>query len=426
MLVAMLLFFGALFAALNARPGRDGDQGRRAGARSRRRDRRAAGRERAVRRAVGPARRASIRLRDVVRAIDAARTDARVKAIVLDLDGFGGGYPAALGEVADALARASAQSGKPVLAYATAYTDAGYRLAAAPARSGSTRWAARCSPGRAAAQLYYKGLIDKLGVTTHVYRVGKLQVVRRALYPRRPEPRGARGEPGALRHAVRRSGRKAIARARPKAQVGAVPDRSPPRSVAGGERRHRPGEPAPPGSSTSSATGIAFGARVAEIAGGDTHKPAGRFQHDPLRRLRRRAIRCPTGGDAIGVVTVAGDIVDGKAGPGTAGGDTIAKAILDGLAKNNLKALVVRVDSPGGSALASEKIRLAVLEAKKQGLPVVVSMGGLAASGGYWVSTAGDAIFAEPTTITGSIGIFGIIPTFENDARQDRRHQPTG
>jgi protease-4 len=88
--------------------------------------------------------------------------------------------------------------------------------------------------------------------------------------------------------------------------------------------------------------------------------------------------------------------------------------MLDGLATKNLKALVVRVDSPGGSVLASEQIRLAILEAKKRGLPVVVSMGGLAASGGYWVSTTGDTIFAEPNTITGSIGIFGILPTFEN------------
>ena len=85
-----------------------------------------------------------------------------------------------------------------------------------------------------------------------------------------------------------------------------------------------------------------------------------------------------------------------------------------GWPSKKLKALVVRVDSPGGSALASEEIRQAILEAKAQGLPVVVSMGGLAASGGYWVSTAGDTIFAEPNTITGSIGIFGILPSFEN------------
>jgi protease IV len=114
----------------------------------------------------------------------------------------------------------------------------------------------------------------------------------------------------------------------------------------------------------------------------------------------------------IGVVTIAGLIVDGKAGPGTAGGDTIAKEIDDGV-RDGIKALVVRVDSPGGSVLASERIRQAILDAKSKKIPVVVSMGSVAASGGYWVSTPGDFIYAEPSTITGSIGVFGIIPSFQ-------------
>jgi protease-4 len=111
-------------------------------------------------------------------------------------------------------------------------------------------------------------------------------------------------------------------------------------------------------------------------------------------------------------VTIAGMIVDGKAGPGTAGGDTIANEIEQGI-KDGIKALVVRVDSPGGSVLASERIRQALLEAKSKKIPVVVSMGSVAASGGYWVSTPGDFIYAEPSTITGSIGVFGIIPSFQ-------------
>ena len=106
-------------------------------------------------------------------------------------------------------------------------------------------------------------------------------------------------------------------------------------------------------------------------------------------------------------------IVDGKASAGTAGGDSIAQVIEKGLARDNLKALVVRVDSPGGSVLASERIRQAILEAKRRKLPVVVSMGNVAASGGYWVSTPADFIYAEPSTITGSIGVFGILPSFE-------------
>ena len=115
----------------------------------------------------------------------------------------------------------------------------------------------------------------------------------------------------------------------------------------------------------------------------------------------------------IGIVTVAGDIVDGKARLGTAGGDSIALAIEQGLRDDGLKALVVRVDSPGGSVLASERIRQALMAARARKIPVVVSMGNVAASGGYWVSTAGDYVFAEPSTITGSIGVFGIIPSFE-------------
>ncbi|HET7817596.1 MAG TPA: S49 family peptidase, partial [Sphingomicrobium sp.] len=115
----------------------------------------------------------------------------------------------------------------------------------------------------------------------------------------------------------------------------------------------------------------------------------------------------------IGVVTVAGMIVDGKAPAGTAGGDTIAQLIEKGVASERLKALVVRVDSPGGSVLASERIRQAMLAAKRQDLPVVVSMGNVAASGGYWIATPADFIFAEPSTVTGSIGVFGILPSFE-------------
>jgi protease-4 len=106
-------------------------------------------------------------------------------------------------------------------------------------------------------------------------------------------------------------------------------------------------------------------------------------------------------------------IVDGKAPAGTAGGDSIAQVIEKGLTRDKLKALVVRVDSPGGSVLASERIRQALLEAKRRNLPVVVSMGSVAASGGYWVSTPADFIYAEPSTITGSIGVFGILPSFE-------------
>jgi protease IV len=407
-LIAMLLFFGLLFAALSARPGMkaispgalvldlngtiveqpeeqapfamlSGQQGPR-----------------------------QYRARDVLRAIDEARTDDRVKALVLDLDRFGGGYPATLNEVADAI-RKFRDTKKPVLAYATAYTDAGYRLAANASEIWVNPLGGTIFMGPGGNQLYYKGLIDKLGVTTHVYRVGKFKSFVEP-YTRTDQSPEAREASQALLGSIFSQWKEAIAKARPKAQVAqflASPDTL--IVAAGGDIAQ-----------ANKAAGIvdtlgdrtAFGARVAAIVGGDAKKAAGfynRIGYDswvaahPLSKS----------GDAIGVITIAGDIVDGEGGPGSAHGDTIAKLILNGLAKKDLKALVVRVDSPGGSVMASERIRLAILQAKQKGLPIVVSMGGLAASGGYWVSTPGDVIFAEPSTITGSIGIFGIIPTFE-------------
>jgi protease-4 len=412
-LLLLLLFFGALFAALNARPGAraiadgalvlnlDGAIVEQPS-------------EQDVFASVsGQSGAQEFRLRDLLRAIDTARTDARVKAIVLDLDGFRGGYPAALAEVADALKRArdgaAGAPGKPVFAYATAYTDSGYRLAASASQIWVNPLGGAIFTGPGGSQLYFKGLIDRLGVTTHVYRVGRYKsfVEPFTRTDQSPEAREANQQ---LLGSIFSQWREGIARARPKARLDAFIATPRQAVTATGGDIARANLQA--GIVDQLGDRLAFGRAVAKIAGSTRAKAVGDF--DSIRLKDWIASNpVPTSGEAIGVLTVAGDIVDGRAGPGTAAGDTIAKAMLDGLGKKNLKAVVVRVDSPGGSALASEQIRLAVLEAKKRGLPVVVSMGGLAASGGYWIATAGDTIFAEPNTITGSIGIFGILPTFE-------------
>ena len=412
-LIVMLLFFGALAAALNSRPGTkaigegalllklDGAIVEQPSEQD------------AVATLSGRGVGHQFRLRDVLRAIDAARTDPRVKAIVLDLDAFGGGYPAAIAEVADALRHArdgdGGKGGKPVLTYATAYTDAGYRLAS----SGSEIWVHPMGGtvflGPGGSQLYYKGLIDRLGVTTHIYRVGRYKSYVEP-YLRADQSPDARAADQSLLDTIFTQWKDGVRRARPKAQIDgfiAAPDKA---VLAAGGDVAAANERA--GLVDRRGDRVAFGRRVAALAGAGTTKIAGNFA--TIRYADWVAANpLPTGGDAIGVLTVAGDIVDGKAGPGTAAGDTLARTLLDGLADQELKALVVRVDSPGGSTFASEQIRLAVLEAKKRGLPVVVSMGGIAASGGYWVATAGDTIFAEPNTITGSIGVFAVFPTFE-------------
>ncbi|NIJ19941.1 protease-4 [Sphingomonas naasensis] len=349
------------------------------------------------------------RLRDVLRALDTARTDGRVKAVVLDLDRFMGGYPAAIDEVAQAIGKIRA-SGKPVLAYATGYTDDGYALAANASEVWVNPLGGTLFAGPGSTQLYYKGLMDKLGVNAHVYKVGKFKSAVEP-YIRSDMSPEAREANDALYGALFAQWREAVTKARPKARIAdylAQPD-----AVVTGAHGDIAAANLSYGLVDKLGDRLAFGKRVAEIVGAPGGKPAGSFKAIKLGDWIA-ANPAPTGGDAIGVITVAGEIVDGRAGPGHAGGETVSNLLLKGLADKNLKALVVRVDSPGGSAMASEQIRQAVLHAKAQGLPVVVSMGSLAASGGYWVSTAGDAIFAEPSTITGSIGIFGVLPSFEN------------
>lgn len=412
-LIAMLLFFGLLFAGLSAKPTtvavRDGalvlklngaivEQTQDADPFSG---------------FSGGGMPSEFRLRDVVRALDKAAKDDRVKAVVLDLDSFGGGYPAAVDEVANAIRRVR-DAKKPVLAYATAYTDSAYRLAANASEIWMSPMGGTLFMGPGGSQLYYKGLIDKLGVNAHVYRVGKYKSFVEP-YTRTEASPEAKEEVVKLYEVLFANWQEAVAKARPKAKF--QPFLTTPGAVITAAQGDIAKANLDAGLVDKLGTRLDFGKRVAEIAGIDDKKVAGSFKtikydtyvaDNPL----------PTNGSKIGVLTIAGDIVDGKSNGGSVGSDTIVKLMLDALAKKDLKALVVRVDSPGGSALASEDMRRAIQEAKAQKLPIVISMGSVAASGGYWVSTAGDVIFAEPTTITGSIGIFGIIPTFENTLKK--------
>lgn len=116
----------------------------------------------------------------------------------------------------------------------------------------------------------------------------------------------------------------------------------------------------------------------------------------------------------VAVVTVEGAIIDGPQEPGVASGEYVSEQLREAREDDDVKAVVLRVDSPGGSVFASELIRDEVLALKEAGKPVIASMSSIAASGGYWISAGADAIYAQPTTITGSIGIFAYLPTFEN------------
>lgn len=402
-LLLMILFFGALYGALSARPApvKDGvldlnlngsvvEQPARRGWSD----------------VAGSSRIQQYRLRDLVQALDKSKDDSRVKVVALDLDGFTGGGGAALEDVANAIRRVRS-SGKPVIAYGVGYTDDSYVLASAASEIWLNPLGGVLIAGPGGSNLYYKGLLDKLGVTANVYRVGTYKSAVEP-YIRNDMSPAAKENYTALDQARLESWKQQIKLDRPKANVDAF------LGNMNGAIAAAAGDMAKAALQNGLIDKIgdrrAFEARLAQLGGGEGANGAP-FKSVKLRSYIADVVdQKPSG--PIGIVTVAGLIVDGKAGPGTAGGDTIAKEIDDGISKG-IKALVVRVDSPGGSVLASERIRQAELAAKEHRIPVVVSMASVAASGGYWVSTPGDFIYAEPSTITGSIGVFGVIPSFQ-------------
>lgn len=345
------------------------------------------------------------RLRDVVHGLETAASDPRIKIVALDLDGFWGGGQVALQRVGAAMDKVR-KAGKPVIAYASAYSDDSYALAAHASEIWMDPMGAVLIAGPGGSQPYFKGLIDRLGVNVRVYRVGKFKSFVEP-FVRSDQSPEAKQASQTLANALFSNWKTNVASARPKAKLSSYVS-DPVGTASTGSLAKRALQA---GMVDRLGDRIAWAKRIAKVAGNDDSGTADGFRGTDFGTYLA-ANPVPSDGQ-IGVITIAGDIVDGEAPAGSAGGDTISRLILDALSQQQLKALVVRIDSPGGSAMASENMRRAIVQAKRNGLPVVVSMGNVAASGGYWVATAGDRIFAEPGTITGSIGVFGIVPTFE-------------
>lgn len=351
--------------------------------------------------------------RDLVHAIDAAADDARVKAVVLDLTQFLGGGHVHLREVGDALERVR-RADKPVLAYAVGYGDDAMMLAAHASEVWVDPLGGAMIAGPGGSQLYFGQLLENLNVNARVYKVGEYKSAVEPFQRSDMSPE-ARENYEALYGALWEEWQATVAKARPKLQLAQV-TRQPVEWIER-SRGDLASAALAAGLVDKLGSRVAFGERVKQIAGEDPwNERPGAFAHTTYDAWLADNVRDTTG-NAIGVVTIAGEIVDGEAGPGTAGGDRIAK-LLDEALDDDLAGLVVRVDSPGGSVLASEEIRRAILRHKAKKIPIAVSMANVAASGGYWVATPADRIFAEPETITGSIGIFAVIPTFENVAEE--------
>jgi len=348
------------------------------------------------------------RLTELLHALRAAETDERIRAVALDLDVFTGGGQAALANVGEALDRIR-RAGKRVVAFSNGYGDDGYQLAAHADEIWLDPLGAVVVAGPGGINLYYAGLLERLGVTANVYRVGAFKSAVEP-YTRSDMSPEARAAAQALANSLWETWQQDVRQARPRAQI-APYVQDPMRFIqaAGGDMAQaalRAGLVDRIGDRTE------FGRRMAELSGGGNENVPGNYHAVHLDAWIEDNPASQAGGE-IGILTVAGMIVDGEAALGTAGAETVVAGLEQGLQSGTLKALVVRIDSPGGSTLASERIRRAILAVRQRGIPVVISFGSVAASGGYWIATAGETIFAEPSTITGSIGVFGILPSFE-------------
>ncbi|NVE94832.1 signal peptide peptidase SppA [Altererythrobacter lutimaris] len=346
--------------------------------------------------------------RELVRAIDAAASDERIKAVVLDLRMFLGGGQVHLQEVGEALNRVKAAD-KPVFSYGLAYSDPALLLASHADEVWMDPLGVAYIAGPGGSAMFYKDMLDKLSVNAKTYRVGTYKAGIEP-FERNSFSDEARRNIQAVIDTRWEEWQAHVKATRPAANIELVAT-DPETYIQSGN-----GDIAQAGVDAGLIDKLGsfeeFAVRVAEVAGeGSTDNP-GDFAQNSLK-VWLAANPADTDGKKIAVVNVAGAIVDGDAGPGTAGGDRIADLLNNGL-DDDYDGLVVRVDSGGGSVLASEQIRRAIERYREKDIPVAVSFANVAASGGYWVATAGDRIFAQPETVTGSIGVYGFLPTFEN------------
>jgi protease-4 len=343
----------------------------------------------------------TLQLRAVTRAIQAAAKDDRIAGIFimgsLDPQGYGSGYPA-LREVRGALT-AFRKSGKPVKAYIDYATTKDFYLASVANEITLDPYGIIYMPGLATEPVFFGGMFGKYGVGVQVTRVGKYKAYVEQ-YTRQDMSPENRTQTQLLLNDIWSDLESEIGRAR-----GLAPARI--QAVADTEGLIR----ADAAKRAGLVDRIAYGDQVIDglkaLTGPGASKES--FKQIPLYAYLRLAPRLGDEGSGPGVAVVyaEGDIVEGEGEVGQVGGVSYARELRRIRADDSIKAVVLRVNSPGGSVGASEEIQREIRLTREK-KPVIVSMGAYAASGGYWISTYADRIFAEPTTITGSIGVFGI------------------
>lgn len=354
-------------------------------------------------------------LSDVVDSIEKAKTDERIGALYLNLKNL---YPSGLNKlqvVAEALDDFRT-SGKPIISNADYYDQHQYYLAAHADQLYLNPMGGVVFEGLDYTQLYFKDLLDKLKVQPQVFKVGKFKA---AVEPfiRNDMSDEAREANEFLYSALWDSFRTDVAAARninPLVTSGKVDDYLSAFNSANGDMAKMALE-------TNMVDALRTRTEVRNelinLAGYDKEEDTFRhITYDNYLATEKDVPESlqPTDRSQIAVVVARGQIVNGSQKAGMIGGDSTAKLIREARNNKQTKAIILRIDSPGGSAFASEIIRQEILQAKEAGIPVIASMSTVAASGGYWIAADADKIVAAPTTITGSIGVFGLLMTLED------------
>ncbi|ECL8288219.1 signal peptide peptidase SppA [Salmonella enterica] len=345
---------------------------------------------------------------DIVNTIRQAKDDRNITGIVLDLKNFTGADQPSMRYIGKAL-REFRDSGKPVFAVGENYSQGQYYLASFANKIWLSPQGQINLHGFATNGLYYKTLLDKLKVSTHVFRVGTYKSAVEPFIRDDMSPAAREADS----HWIGELWQNYLNTVSTNRQIS-------PQQLFPGAQAIIDGLTSVGGDTAKYALDHKLVDALASSA--DVEKALTKQFGWSKTENNYRAISyydyslktpADTGG-TIAVIFANGAIMDGEETPGNVGGDTTASQIRDARLDPKVKAIVLRVNSPGGSVNASEVIRAELAAVKAAGKPVVVSMGGMAASGGYWISTPANYIVASPSTLTGSIGIFGVINTVEN------------
>ncbi len=366
---------------------------------------------RAVARAMGDKGAEEIQLRDLIRAIDAARDDAKIERVVLELDKLQPSGFASLREVAGALQQLRA-SGKQLVAYSESMGQSQYLLAAQADEIYLDPMGGVLLEGLGRYRQYFRtGLQDKLGVDVHLFKVGEYKSAAEPYVLDAASPQAKEADLYWMNDVWQRYlGDIAKARRLDPGQLAAGIDTLPEGvAAAGGDLARFALQQK---LVTALKTREEFETLMAERGVADADADGGFRSIDLgayLAQLDARRNPVDTR-PLVAVVVASGEISGGDLPAGRIGGESTSALLREARDDNDVKAVVLRVNSPGGEVFASEQIRREVVALQAAGKPVVVSMGDLAASGGYWISMNADRIYADASTITGSIGIFGMVP----------------